>query len=107
MQSQVRPSDVPCRYGGEEFLILLPGMSAQAAWDRAEHLRTSFATTPVPLDGEPLFFTISIGVASSKGAGGRAEDLVQCADTALYQAKSEGRNRVVLAQPDRESMGQV
>lgn len=103
VQSQLRASDVPCRYGGEEFLILLPGMSAQAAQERAEHLRASFASTPVTWDDKQMFATISIGLATTRGACSRAEDLVQCADEALYQAKTAGRNRVVTALLDCEA----
>lgn len=102
VKDQIRPSDVACRYGGEEFIILMPGMPAEVACERGERLRAAFAATPLVLEGRQVSVTISVGIADSAGCA-RAEDLVRCADTALYQAKAEGRNRVQLARTVRAS----
>lgn len=96
LQEQARSADVACRYGGEEFLLLLPNMSADAALDRAEQWRTAFAESTVLADAHPLRVTLSIGVASYPDHGYSPEQLVQCADRALYRAKAQGRNCVVL-----------
>jgi len=83
------------RYGGEEFLVILPGCDLASAVLQAERLRESIAATPFILPGQHLGVTCSIGVASV--AGGVPRTLIQRADEALYQAKAQGRNRVVLA----------
>lgn len=95
LHRQVRAEDVPCRYGGEEFLILLPGMPLQSATERAEAWRQEFADKQVRFGDFELRNTASFGVASYPGHGKTADELSRCADQALYQAKAGGRNRVV------------
>jgi diguanylate cyclase (GGDEF)-like protein len=93
-----RASDVPCRYGGDEFLVLLVGMDARAGAEAAERLRVAIETMAVESDAEPIVVTISAGVVCV-GAGGRANlpALIEQADRALYRAKRAGRNRAVIA----------
>jgi two-component system, cell cycle response regulator len=100
---QLRGSDVLCRYGGEEFVALLPATPEAAALDIAERIRRIVAAQTVPLaNPSDLRVTISIGVAMLKQPAAPrpctelASDLVLRADQALYQAKTQGRNRVVL-----------
>ena len=94
--ASVRASDVACRYGGEEFLLLLPNMSAENAVSRAEEWRAAFAATAVNFAGTTIHATLSIGVALYPEEGSSVDELTRCADLALYRAKEQGRNRVVL-----------
>jgi diguanylate cyclase (GGDEF)-like protein len=84
------------RYGGEEFLVLLPLSKPLEALEVAERIRRTVQETPVYVDGEELSITVSIGVY----AGAPIQDLLDAiarADEALYEAKRNGRNRVCLA----------
>jgi diguanylate cyclase (GGDEF)-like protein len=96
----LRPTDFLVRYGGEEFLAMLPNVSAQPALAAAERLRAAIerADFGTPEPGAPLKITVSIGVAVLE-AGETIEQLIDRADHALYQAKSAGRNKVVCAGP--------
>ena len=94
--ASVRTSDVACRYGGEEFLLLLPNMPADTAMLRAEQWRAAFAEKIVTIGGRDISVTVSIGIACAAAEGSSAETLTRCADLALYRTKAEGRNRVVL-----------
>jgi diguanylate cyclase (GGDEF)-like protein len=89
-------TDMACRYGGEELAILLPDCSLAAAEAKAEEIRGRIADMRT---GEGLSVTASLGVAAIPETTIRAGDLLSSADAALYQAKQEGRNRVVLASP--------
>ena len=93
---KVRTTDVACRYGGEEFLLLLPGMTAEIAMIRANQWRSTFADRTVEYGGAPIQCTISVGVAIYPNHGENMDALTRCADLALYCAKKQGRNRVVL-----------
>ena len=93
--ADIRTEDVACRYGGEEFLILLPSMPLAAALERAETWCAEVAALEVRHGGFQLQFTVSLGVASYPEHGKTPDDLTRCADQALYRAKAEGRNRVV------------
>ena len=93
-----RGQDVACRYGGEEFLIVLSGASVDAACKRAELLREDLKQLTVRHAGQVLGkVTVSIGVSSYPDHGATVEELVHAADQALYRAKREGRDRVVVA----------
>jgi len=95
MSACVRPYDSPCRYGGEEFLIVLPGCDIADATLRAEEIRGAFSMKPFQIPEGVLNVTCSLGVTASSGtAGFDADALVQEADAALYIAKNNGRNRV-------------
>ena len=98
----VRVIDVPCRYGGEEFLLLLPSMAQEFALVRAEQCRKAFAELAVQSGADSIRATISIGIACYPQHGESFAELTRCADVALYRAKQEGRNRVVLYQPDMD-----
>ncbi len=82
------------RYGGEEFVLLLPGEGIDAGMACAERIRTGVATLGVASGEETVRVTISIGVACCPGDGREAEALLRAADRALYRAKGAGRNRV-------------
>jgi diguanylate cyclase (GGDEF)-like protein len=92
MTAAARRYDAIGRYGGEEFLVVLPGCDLAAAVSQAERLREAIASTPMVLPERELAVTCSIGVACSSGLG--AEALIRHADQALYEAKANGRNRV-------------
>ncbi|MGC2248920.1 MAG: diguanylate cyclase [Terriglobales bacterium] len=94
LQSKLRPYDGVGRYGGEEFLLVLPSCDLEAAMERANELRETIAGAPVISDGVKKAITLSLGVAISECLGVKeVEALVRRADTALYSAKKKGRNR--------------
>jgi diguanylate cyclase (GGDEF)-like protein len=95
LQDKARADDVVCRYGGEEFLLLLPNMPQNVALARAELWRKTFADKIIAHDGFQIQATLSIGIADYPLHGVTQEDLVGNADFALYRAKSQGRNCVV------------
>jgi len=95
MTGCVRPYDAVCRYGGEEFLIVLPGCDLADATLRAEEIRSAMAESPFQIAESNLNITCSLGVAASSGSAGLdAQGLTREADEALYSAKRNGRNRV-------------
>lgn len=93
-KSQARPYDLAVRHGGEEFVLVLPGTSTEGAIAVAERIREQIADLTVP--GCPTSITLSVGVASWM-AGEAPDAFVARADAALYNAKSNGRNRIVTA----------
>lgn len=93
----VRAIDMPCRLGGEEFVVLMPETSAADAVHIAERVRAQVAAEPFMLsDGRQIQVTVSVGVSTSSGLGDSIESLIKRADEGVYEAKSSGRNRVVL-----------
>jgi diguanylate cyclase (GGDEF)-like protein/PAS domain S-box-containing protein len=90
-----RSGDIPCRYGGEEFLLVLPYMGMEAARDRAEEWRSLLEGLRIPFGGAEVGTTTSIGLATFPLHGSDAGELIAAADTALYAAKAAGRNRVM------------
>jgi len=95
MRSRLRVYDGVGRYGGEEFLLVLPACDLDDAIERANHLREMIAATPIKSGGEEATVTISMGVVVSECNGVKeAETLLKRADRALYAAKENGRNRV-------------
>ncbi len=94
-----RPADVAVRYGGEEFILILPETEAAAAWQVIDRLRQSLEAQALPHRGSPLGrVTFSAGVAVAKGSTfPDVHALLRAADAALYQAKDDGRNNVRLA----------
>ena len=90
-----RGSDIDCRYGGEEFLLLLPDMNEHSARARAESLRAALESTRVQFEGVSINVTGSFGVACFPKHARTGDDLTAAADKALYAAKEAGRNRVV------------
>jgi diguanylate cyclase (GGDEF)-like protein len=93
LEAALRQTDILARFGGEEFVILLPHTSEQDAFKLAEKLRHTVAQTPLHSIPE-LRITISIGSASLLPDGDTAYSLLERADKAMYQAKQDGRNRV-------------
>ena len=95
LQKQTRSGDIACRYGGEEFTVILPGATREASAQRARHLRDSLASTPFVYLGQDLGkLTVSIGVAAFPDNGRDWLSVLQQADQALYRAKQAGRDRV-------------
>ena len=99
LSGESRQDDVPCRYGGEEFMLLLPNMTLETAQQRAEEWRRRFSMMTVESGGQRIGTTVSIGIAEFPAHGRTVQSLIECADQALYQAKSGGRDRVVSYQP--------
>src|SRR5581483_11268401 len=99
ISANVRGIDLACRYGGEEFVVVMPDTEITLAATIAERLRKSIETTPMPVSRAPgkLNITISIGIAGSQGPSDTADALLRRSDQALYAAKRAGRNRVVTA----------
>ncbi len=101
LQRNVRGLDLACRYGGEEFVVLMPETPPDFAMMVAERLRADVADLPFETESGELSITISIGMATLRTDGDTVsetgEAMLKRADEALYQAKGEGRNRVVVA----------
>ena len=97
----LRRSDSAYRYGGEEFVILMPEVNGDAAYALAERLRSNFALTEViSADGRTIRCTISVGVTEYVG-GDCENSLIRRADEASYKAKRQGKNCVVMAEAPR------
>jgi diguanylate cyclase (GGDEF)-like protein len=94
-QNQLRKGDVCCRYGGEEFALLLPNTSTENAVEVADKLRRTVETWHFPGVARPL--TLSAGVAGFPQHGNTRDEIIAAADNALYFAKQNGRNRVTSA----------
>jgi diguanylate cyclase (GGDEF)-like protein len=95
MVSHTRKEDVVCRFGGEEFVIIMPEMVRSQALGRADELREGMQHVHIMDFGEtPLSITLSAGVSSYPQDGESVEEVLAAADRALYRAKAEGRNRV-------------
>jgi diguanylate cyclase (GGDEF)-like protein len=92
---QTRRGDISCRYGGDEFVVILPGASLYIAMQRAEQWRTAFSATAYADGKTTLYNTFSAGLAIFPENGANAEEILAAADKALYTAKTSGRNRVV------------
>jgi diguanylate cyclase (GGDEF)-like protein len=90
----VREGDIVCRYGGEEFLIIMPGVHLKDAQVRAESICQGFSTLAVNYEEKELHSTISIGVAIFPQHGSTSDEIIRAADTAMYIAKQAGRNTV-------------
>jgi diguanylate cyclase (GGDEF)-like protein/PAS domain S-box-containing protein len=94
----IRAEDFVCRFGGEEFVVVLPTADLRASEARAQRIRSKLRDLVVIHDGRSLgAITVSIGVSALPNHGTTEKDLLQCADAALYRAKREGRDRVVVA----------
>ncbi|NMF86364.1 diguanylate cyclase [Nodosilinea sp. P-1105] len=98
LRDSVRGSDLACRYGGEEMTLVLPESPPEITLERAETIRQAIGHLQVNVDGQVLeAISASFGVASFPSHGTTGADLLKVADAALYQAKAQGRNRVVVA----------
>ncbi|MEQ1756835.1 MAG: GGDEF domain-containing protein [Vicinamibacterales bacterium] len=99
MSAVLRSSDVKCRYGGDEFLVLLPDTPVTGAHRVAENLRRELEERPVKWHDDAIVVTASFGIAEMRDAEVEVEGLVARADAALYRAKQGGRNRIEVADP--------
>ncbi len=94
LRHRTRAGDIICRYGGEEFLMVLPNMVLEDALPRADGCRIDLMELETPYEGTKVKITVSIGVASFPTHGSTAAQVIQTADRALYLAKNSGRNCV-------------
>lgn len=97
LRENVRDGDIPCRYGGEEFLIVLPNISLEHAKQRADQWREEFSRRKTRHGDFEIGITMSVGLACYPEHGNTADALLENADRGLYRAKSTGRNRVEVA----------
>lgn len=97
LATNVRAIDLPCRLGGEEFVVVMPGATLEDAHSVADRIRRDIASAPFRIMGgrEQLTITVSVGVAASTGEGDTPDALLKRADEGVYEAKSAGRNRVI------------
>lgn len=100
ISAQTRRSDIACRYGGEEFMVVMPDILPRDAMLRAEYFRTCIEELPIEFDGKIIHLTVSIGLAIFPQHGEDNDTILSSVDTALYQAKAKGRNQTVLYQAD-------
>ena len=91
----IRAEDIFCRYGGEEFLLIMPGVSLETAFKKADELRQIVMQTPILIRSKQrITLTVSGGVSSFMGKGEALDGLIKKADVALYEAKNSGRNAI-------------
>jgi diguanylate cyclase (GGDEF)-like protein len=95
IQAELRFTDISARYGGDEFIVLLPDTPAKGALEVAERIRNRIAGSPLDYEGRRLAVSVSIGIASFPEDGATLDSLAAHADRALYSAKQDGRNRTV------------
>jgi diguanylate cyclase (GGDEF)-like protein/PAS domain S-box-containing protein len=111
LKSHVRPEDIPCRYGGEEFTLIMPGASIEIVRERAEKLRGGFKELRLSHGAgvENLLATTSLscGVAVFPEHGANLEQVLRAADAALYEAKKGGKDRVITAVSEKQSAAQT
>ncbi len=100
MKQNARGSDIYCRYGGEEFLLILPDISIEKAAQRAEKLRFAMESSPIVFNDLSISVTASFGVSTFPENGDKRDILISEADKALYQAKERGRNQVYICNSD-------
>lgn len=108
-RENIRRIDIPCRYGGEEFVIVLPGTNLRQATMLAERLRRKLAALPLQLEHVSVPLTASFGVSGYRGQEpSNPERIIEAADRMLLRAKAEGRNRVCTeAEPVRPPVDEV
>ena len=97
LTQSIRSYDSAGRYGGEEFLVVLPGCDRGQTQNAAERIRAEIAGMPVLAAGVEIFFTASIGATVAEPGATSSTEILAVADSALYQAKNSGRDRTVLA----------
>jgi diguanylate cyclase (GGDEF)-like protein len=105
IQAELRFTDLAARYGGDEFIVLLPDTPAKGALEVAERIRNRIAATPLPINGTAITASVSIGIACYPEDGGTLDSLAAHADGALYSAKQGGRNRTIKFRAPAAEMG--
>lgn len=100
LKNSVRASDVVARFGGDEFVLLLPHTTAEQAVQYAERIRTAVSRVAIDIDGIPLATSASIGIAGFPGNVSDPALVLERADAALYRSKQDGRNRITLYSAD-------
>ena len=103
LKQHTRAGDIVCRYGGEEFVVIMPGAELSNCRQRGEQLRIDIAELRVKFSGKDLNVTVSIGIAAYPDHGKNGEEILIMADRALYQAKHSGRNMVVVYSASEEN----
>ena len=96
-RSALREGDLIARVGGEEFALLLPGTDNDESFGIAERVRATLETSPLIYEGKQIDMTVSMGITELDGSAFDLDQLLCTADKGLYQAKNEGRNRIVQA----------
>jgi diguanylate cyclase (GGDEF)-like protein len=103
LQEHLRVEDVACRYGGEEFLLIMPGATLETVHQRAEHLRQEVKGLQVQYNDQTVGnITLSLGIAVYPEHGSTQESILRAADDALYRAKQGGRDQVMLAERENK-----
>ena len=95
LQSGIRPMDLAARFGGEEFAIVMFGITIAEARQVAERLRREIEAHPVRYEEQDIYLTVSVGVGELE-SGESINELIRQCDAAMYRAKAEGRNRVMV-----------
>lgn len=103
LKRSIRHNDILARYGGEEFAVVLPGADIEDAKIWAERVRRLIASTPITIGKASISVSVSIGLTESSTTEYRLPDLVKNADSALYQAKQSGRNKVCCSEKNAPS----
>ena len=96
IENNLRSSDIISRYGGDEFIVLMPETDIQNAKEAAEKIRVAIQNSSFDIAGKPVTSTVSIGIAGYPVDSNNSEVLLDCADKALYESKRSGRNRATL-----------
>jgi diguanylate cyclase (GGDEF)-like protein len=96
IRESIRAGDIACRYGGDEFVVVLSNVSQETAFERAENLRNRIAAEPIFHKKEKINISVSVGIAMFPVHGTFGEMLLQKADQALYEAKHKGKNQVLV-----------
>ncbi len=96
VKSIIRKDDIFCRFGGEEFVVLLPATDAKTAYDLAERIRQNIELHTFEYEGQVIKQTISLGVSQLNQGMSSPKDLLEDADQKLYQSKTNGRNQVTI-----------
>ena len=107
IQSQLRDADFVARYGGDEFVVLLPETPCNGAVEVANRIRHGVESTPLAMQGKKVRTTVSIGVASFPDHGDNLDDILKMSDEAMYMSKADGRNRVTVYKATGAPVGEA